>query len=556
MSDRTDSWSARQANQRSDIATIQSTIESQQSRYAELLPSTISWAEFKNAFLTAVHGNYRLLEADRASLYVALQKSAASGLKPDGHEAALVIFGDDAEDEEGNVVASQAKGKKKVVFMPMVWGITKLIRNTDNVRSVRAKLIYRGERVVVRDENGVESYSHERVVDAEVQVSEEESDIIGAYAVVQYKDNSFDLEVMTRRELNRVRAVSKSKKGPYLTWASEMFKKGPLRRLSKRVEKSAVNMRFHTALISDDTMTIEGEAEEIRGEFTAEKQGVAKGAPKATTSVAGTRATRQAADESGSRPAAGGAPRDLREEPGVSTAAEIWPVDIFGDVVQREPMNEQQFASWFASAVFLSPNPEALMENNADNIADAGSDPKARTEIGDAIARFRKREEDKAKPDPQPKQAEPEKPKAREAIKIPKSRAGAVDIGAYQELLKAEIAKLKDEADIQEWIELNRPGYKTKATEITVDNRIRDRRKALGIPEPGAEQKAEPGAISPDAVLALLIGDLKSIQHIQGLDGYLSGRVQEDMAYLKQAAPMMFTQALAILDEKRLSLGG
>ena len=84
-----------------------------------------------------------LLEADRSSLFLALQKCADAGLKPDGEEAIITIFGANANDATAQ--AMQAAKGKRAVFMPMVWGLTKLIRQAGGVKSVSAELIYRGE---------------------------------------------------------------------------------------------------------------------------------------------------------------------------------------------------------------------------------------------------------------------------------------------------------------------------------------------------------------------------------------------------------------------------
>jgi len=140
MSDRTKSTYGERQGQRDELVVVVATVNHQRQKYEGILPSTISWDDFRNAFLTAVQSNYRLLKADRQSLWLALQKAAGDGLKPDGREGALVIFGDDEEDEAGNRVPSKANQKKKFVWMPMIRGLIKLIRNTGNVASIHTPL--------------------------------------------------------------------------------------------------------------------------------------------------------------------------------------------------------------------------------------------------------------------------------------------------------------------------------------------------------------------------------------------------------------------------------
>jgi len=50
--------------------------------------------------MVAVQQNWQLLAADRASLWLGLQKAAGAGLRPDGQEGALVLFNESDDDAE------------------------------------------------------------------------------------------------------------------------------------------------------------------------------------------------------------------------------------------------------------------------------------------------------------------------------------------------------------------------------------------------------------------------------------------------------------------------
>lgn len=243
-----------------DIGGVVQLIDKQRAKYEGILPSNVRFDDFRNTFLIAVQTNPRLLGADRQSLWLSLQKAASDGLKPDGREGALVIFGDEGEDENGNPVASQAKGQKKVVWMPMVWGLCKTMRNTGRVASIRAKLIFRGEHVEIIDEDGRETYRHRREIGG--SCDETEQNIVGAYAVVQYTDGTWEAEFMSRAQIERARSVSRAKAAaaPWQKWYGQMAMKTALRRLALRVERSAENLRYLDA-ITTDTTTIDGEAD-------------------------------------------------------------------------------------------------------------------------------------------------------------------------------------------------------------------------------------------------------------------------------------------------------
>jgi recombination protein RecT len=64
-------------------------------------------------------------------------------------------------------------------------------------------------------------------------------DAIGVYAVAKMKDGSAYVEIMNRRQVDQVRAVSRSKNsGPWTTWWEEMWRKSVIRRLAKRLPLS------------------------------------------------------------------------------------------------------------------------------------------------------------------------------------------------------------------------------------------------------------------------------------------------------------------------------
>lgn len=409
MSDRTESYASRQAGQRDEIAVIVSTVDKQQQKYADILPSNVKWPDFRNAFLVAVQTNPRLLDADRQSLWLALQKAASAGLKPDGQESALVIFGDDSEDEDGKVVASTAKGKKKVQFLPMVWGITKQMRNTGNIASVRAKVIYKGERVIVTDENGTETYKHERVIEHGSSIDETDENIVGAYAVVAYKDGFWDAEFMSLRQLMRVKAVSKAKKGPWLTFFPQQCMKTPLKRLSLRVEKSAVNERYFQTITEDETIgpVIEGDqASDLMGEFTQERQAASPQQPQRSNGVQREADQQQEADEQRqANPEPREQQKDLEQPANKAAADKKKPMDepvkeetkleakhqdggtqqfdhyaldevhgeeiVGADGVQLHFTHPGDFALWYVERYRMTKNKVGLKENNADALDDA-----------------------------------------------------------------------------------------------------------------------------------------------------------------------------------------
>jgi len=372
MSDRTTSFSAAEQHRKEDIGRVVATIDSQQEKYQGILPSDVDWNDFRNAFLVAVQMNSRLLEADRQSLFLALQRAAGDGLKPDGREGALVIFGDD--DEDG--APSQARGKKKVVFMPMVWGLVKLVRNTGTVKTVRVTLIHKGEKVVVSDVNGQRSYSHTREFSEDDMVDDRPENIIAAYSVIEYKDGTWDAEFMSRRQIDRIKATSRAKKGtsPWNVWYDEQAKKTVLRRHIKRLDRSRELRRLDSALENDTTL----DAEEIEHTETARVERIAQefNAPLPDLTK---RAEPVMSRSSAAAP----------EEENVSSAqaeAAILATDEFGEPWSDVSMTPIRFAEWFCAQLSTAKNREGLIEHNADAIADCRAVPVAFNTISAAIS--------------------------------------------------------------------------------------------------------------------------------------------------------------------------
>jgi len=265
MSDRTTSQFQRAQQTEDTVKAVATVFDRDAGRYERLLPSHVSLDDFRNAFLTSVQRNPRLLEADRASFWLALQQAAGDGLKCDNREAALVIFSDTEEDDDGATKAV-ARGKpKQVIYMPMVAGLRKLVRNTGLVSTIETELIFKGEVVKIWREDGKKHFEH--VTNTAFDANRSDANIIGAYAIVNYKDGTWQVEWMSRSEIDKVKAVSRARsaRSPWQAWYSEMAKKTPLRRLIKQLDKSPEIAALDRALEHDPTLgdTIDGEATEI-----------------------------------------------------------------------------------------------------------------------------------------------------------------------------------------------------------------------------------------------------------------------------------------------------
>lgn len=201
------------------------------------LPSTVSMDAFRNAAIVAVQDNPSILQCEKSSVFRAIRRLAAGGLVPDGREAAIVPF----------------KGKAQA--MPMVAGIIKTARNSGEIASLWADVVYDGERIEVWIEDGERKWNHVQEDGRRVDPITRGGEVIGAYAVAKLKDGTIDFEPMGKEQIEKRRKASASQKGDQPTgvwkdWYEEMAKKTVIRALAKRLPMSSDDAR--RIMVEDD----------------------------------------------------------------------------------------------------------------------------------------------------------------------------------------------------------------------------------------------------------------------------------------------------------------
>jgi len=192
-------------------------------QFKAALPAHIPLEKFQRVAATAVANNPDLVNADRASLYGACMKAAQDGLLPDGREAALVIY--KAKDGDRWI--------KKAQYMPMVAGVLKKIRNSGELKELSAHVVYQHDAFDYWIDDAGEHLAHRPLLDGE------RGAFRLVYAVATTKEGGRYIEVMTKDQVDAVRAVSRAKDaGPWVDWYPEMARKTVIRRLSKRLPMS------------------------------------------------------------------------------------------------------------------------------------------------------------------------------------------------------------------------------------------------------------------------------------------------------------------------------
>lgn len=213
------------------LTVIRQNLHAMAPEFRAALPAHVSVEKFTRVAQTAIQNQPDLAGVDRKSLFGAIVRLAQDGLLPDGREAAIVKFGNQAQ------------------AMPMIAGILKKVRQSGEVSYISAHVVYANDRfkwTLGFDEN----VEHEPA-----PLDQEPGEPVAAYAVAVLKDGSKLLEVMRKSDIEKVRAVSRSgNNGPWKSWWSEMARKTVMRRLSKRLPMST---DLDDAFDRDETLVVD-----------------------------------------------------------------------------------------------------------------------------------------------------------------------------------------------------------------------------------------------------------------------------------------------------------
>ena len=212
----------------SPISAIKAGLELMKPQFRVSLPSHISPEKFERTVLTAMNNTPDLLNADKRSLFNACSKAAQDGLLPDGREGALVIFKDKT-------------GKKLVTWMPMVAGLVKKIRQSGEIESIGAKIVYQKEiddgkfEFLISD--GRETLRHQPMLWGDRGAK------VLVYAYARYKSGYVEYYPIHADDIEKRRKASRSQTGPWQSWTEEMWLKTAIRGIAKRLPISAEVVR-------------------------------------------------------------------------------------------------------------------------------------------------------------------------------------------------------------------------------------------------------------------------------------------------------------------------
>lgn len=226
--------------------TLRQRLDQMTPEFKKALPGHIPVDRFVRTIQTAVQMNPEIAQAatktegSMRSLLAACTKAATDGLILDNREAALVTF---------NVKVSGKNEKperweKHIQYIPMVAGLMKKARNSGDIASIAAHVVYEKDRFtyILGDDERIEHAP---------ALTGDRGKPIAVYAIVRLKDGSVQREVMDRGAIMRIAAQSKNPKQydpaegkNYGEW----WRKTVIRRISKYLPSSSDKDEFRQAL--------------------------------------------------------------------------------------------------------------------------------------------------------------------------------------------------------------------------------------------------------------------------------------------------------------------
>lgn len=192
------------------------------------LPRHIDPIRFYRVILTAVqtpvkNGQMGILDCTMDSIFSCMLTCAQLGLEPQGPQghAYLIPFRDN---DAQRVVCTLVIGFK---------GLIKLARNSGEISGVAARVVHE------KDQFEYEFGLNDRLWHIPTD-EEDPGPVTHAYAVWKFKDGGYHFDVMTRKELDRIKNRKGGPSGfsPWKTDEEEMQKKTVLRKSSKMVPNS------------------------------------------------------------------------------------------------------------------------------------------------------------------------------------------------------------------------------------------------------------------------------------------------------------------------------
>lgn len=233
--------------------TIQGLLVNYKDQIALALPKHMNPDRMSRIALTVIRKNPSLQECNPISLFGAIIQASQLGLEI-GIHAHLVPF------------YNKKTKQKEVQMIPDYRGIMHLARNSGEITSIQANVVYMHDSFDYQF--GTASFLHHK------PAKTDRGELIGAYAVAKYKDGESQFDYMTKEEIDLIRNRSASKdSGPWVTDYVAMAMKTVTKRLCKYLPVSVELQKAVTLDERNDIGESQNNMEILDAEFVQTESG-------------------------------------------------------------------------------------------------------------------------------------------------------------------------------------------------------------------------------------------------------------------------------------------
>ena len=213
----------------SNLAVIQQELESGliAAGVESVLPESVKMQTFVRCAAVAMASSADLAQANKDSVIMALTQCAKDGLVPDNKEAAIVTFNTKIKHQGKN-----DEWVKKAQYLPMIDGVMKRARMSGQIAVLSSKAVFCDDQFYYwMDENGEHINYRPSYNGGEMRL---------AFAFAKLTNGELIVEVMSRTDVDKVRAASKTGTyGPWKDWYERMACKAVMHRLARRLPNAS-----------------------------------------------------------------------------------------------------------------------------------------------------------------------------------------------------------------------------------------------------------------------------------------------------------------------------
>jgi len=191
------------------VVSVSEYVKTNTAAIQEALPNIGLTAEaVARTALSQIYRNPQLQLCDHVSLMRSIIEAASLGLSFALGRAYLVPFNNRVKGKGGQPDTWRLEAQ----FMPGYQGLVDLVRRSASVKTVIAEAVYEGDKFTFKRGLDTDEFMHEPLTEPD------DSKLTHTYCLIRFNDGGYQIAVLTKKQIDKVRARSKSKdSGPWVT---------------------------------------------------------------------------------------------------------------------------------------------------------------------------------------------------------------------------------------------------------------------------------------------------------------------------------------------------